>query len=521
MKKFRWSAVFIGTAVILSGLAFWNSIQTSDERSVEALLFGRQALPAHRSLEAIPDARASDRINIFVKLAKKVVPSVVNISTFTYARGGGYGGMQNDLLRKFLEEFFGGPGGPMIQPPHQGPGPQTGPRVRRPQSLGSGFIISEDGLILTNHHVVGDAEEIKVKFTEDPNEKQTEAEVIGRDPELDLALIKVNVKRKLIPLPIGNSESLQVGEYVVAVGNPFGRGHSVTHGIVSAKGREAPGLLANYIQTDAPINPGNSGGPLINLDGEVIGINNAIDARAQGIGFAIPSNLAKKVLPQLKDKGGVERGYIGVNIAQLEPKIAEQVKAPKNLRAPFVVNVQPGEPADKAGMKPYDIIMEVDGKRVQRPFELTQAITAIPVGDKAKIKVLRQGKEKTLSVRIGKRPTLNQLASGPQSPRRQEGKKTEISTGMALRTLDSTLARRMGLSKETRGVVVTDVEIGSPADEADLARGDVIVEIDQKPIRSVTQFNKIVRKKKSYLLRVLRMTPRGDEIFMVMVLKLK
>ncbi len=496
-------------ALILAGVAYQNSIPSENLKKIGDAL-------SH--VQPIERAYAADRVNIFVDLAKKVVPSVVNISTFTYVMGGGYGG-QEELFGKLLEEFFGGRGGPFFQQPRQR-SPRNRQKIRRPQSLGSGFIISEDGLILTNQHVVGDAEEIKIKFTEDPNEKQMDAEVIGRDPELDLALIKVKVKRKLIPLPLGNSDALQVGEYVVAVGNPFGRGHSVTHGIVSAKGREAPGLLAKYIQTDAPINPGNSGGPLINLQGEVIGINNAIDARAQGIGFAIPSNLAKTVLPQLKQKGGVERGYIGVNIAQLEPNIATQVNAPKDLRAPFVIHVQQGEPAEKAGMKPYDVIVAVNGKRVQRPFELTQAVTAVPVGSRVKIKVLRNGKEKILSVKVARRPDFKKFASRSGVPRKK-GAKTKIETGLELRTLTADLARRLGVARSTKGLFVSSVEMGSPADAAGVARGDVIVEVDRKKVRSISQFNRIVQKKKSYLLRVLRMSPGGDEIFMVLVLNLE
>ena len=212
-----------------------------------------------------------------------------------------------------------------------GPPPANPKNLPKAMSLGTGFIIDSSGLILTNNHVVADADEIKISFTESLDEKPTDGEVVGRDTELDVALIRVKSKREMVAVSFGDSDALEVGEYVIAVGNPFGQGHSVTHGIISAKGRLAPDFpLANYLQTDAPINPGNSGGPLVNLKGEVIGINNAIDQRAQGIGFAIPINLVKKVLPQLRTKGTVSRGYIGVLVNEMTPEIAPKLGVPKD-----------------------------------------------------------------------------------------------------------------------------------------------------------------------------------------------
>ena len=301
--------------------------------------------------------------NIFVNLAKKVVPSVVNISTLSTPKGGFRPGSPDEMFRRFFEDFLRNHGGIPDQG-EEGEAPKGGGGPKA-MSLGSGFIIDESGLILTNNHVVAEADEIKIQFTEETDEKPTDGEVVGRDPELDLALIRVKTKRKLIALSFGDSDALQVGEYVSAVGNPFGQGHSVTHGIISAKDRKAPDFqLANYLQTDAPINPGNSGGPLVNLKGEVIGINNAIDQRAQGIGFAIPSNSVLKVLPQLKSKGVVTRGYIGILVNELSPEIAAKLSIDKNTIAPFVTHVYPGEPADRAGIKPYDVILELNGKAI-------------------------------------------------------------------------------------------------------------------------------------------------------------
>ena len=258
--------------------------------------------------------------NIFVNLSKKMIPSVVNISTVTTVKSPFLQGSPDDVLRKFFGDLFrqyhrGGAGrdGEDDDETAQSLPRGGSPKLPKAMSLGTGFIIDPSGLILTNNHVVADADEIKISFTEASDEKPTDAEVVGRDPEIDVALIKVKDKQGMVAASFGDSDALEVGEYVMAVGNPFGQGHSVTHGIISAKGRTAPDFpLANYLQTDAPINPGNSGGPLINLKGEVIGINNAIDQRAQGIGFAIPINIVKKVLPQLRAKGIVARGYIGV-----------------------------------------------------------------------------------------------------------------------------------------------------------------------------------------------------------------
>jgi serine protease Do len=345
-------------------------------KQLNPILFPLILLVSGTALAASPTASLEQ--NVFVPLAKKLVPSVVNIQTTTtlktpYGQGGG--GPQ-DLFRKFFEDMFKhqnggvGPrndqeGGGDEEDQDLGPPPHGGP-LPKAMSLGTGFIIDASGLVLTNNHVVADADEIKIQFTEEEEEVLTDGEVVGRDLELDVALIKVKTKRDLVPVVLGDSDDTQVGEYVMAVGNPFGQGHSVTHGIISAKGREAPELpLAGYLQTDAPINPGNSGGPLVNLKGEVIGINNAIDQRAQGIGFAIPINVVKKILPQLKTKGTVARGYIGVLVNELTPDIAPKLGVAKDLHAPFVTHVYPGDPADKAGLKPYDIITSFGGKTVK------------------------------------------------------------------------------------------------------------------------------------------------------------
>jgi serine protease Do len=476
----------------------------------------------------VSQASASTAVdsNIFVNLSKKIVPSVVNISTLSTVKSPYGAGGPDDLFRRFFEDFFrrhgGGDGGGDEDdaPP---PAPHPGPSGKAPKamSLGTGFII-EPGLILTNNHVVQEADEIKVYFTEATDEKPADGEVVGRDTELDIALIRVKSKREMVPVVLGDSEAVEVGEYVMAVGNPFGQGHSVTHGIISAKGRPAPDFpLATYLQTDAPINPGNSGGPLVNLKGEVIGINNAIDQRAQGIGFAIPISLVKKVLPQLRSKGTVARGYIGVLVNEMTPDLSGKLGADKDLRAPFVTHVYPSEPADKAGVKPYDVILEFNSHPIHTSAELISAVTAVEVGQTVPLKVLRSGKEKVLQLTVAQRPGSTQLANKGQSKPEKKQKKSRVDTGMSLEDVTPDIARDLGVPEKTQGVVVSSTSYGGPADRAGVLRGDIILEVDRKPIKDVDAFFSIVKEKKSYLLRVRRADPQGREVFSVVILDLK
>ncbi|MEK6579837.1 MAG: Do family serine endopeptidase [Bdellovibrionota bacterium] len=463
--------------------------------------------------------------NIFVNLSKKLVPSVVNISTLSTIKSPYMKGAPDDLFRRFFEDFFrqhGGDrrGGGGDEDEDEMPTPE--PKGPKAVSLGTGFIIDSSGLILTNNHVVAGADEIKINFTEALDEKPTDGEVVGRDPELDIALIRVKTKREMTPVALGDSDQVDVGEYVMAIGNPFGQGHTVTHGIVSAKGRLAPEFpLANYLQTDAPINPGNSGGPLVNLKGEVIGINNAIDQRAQGIGFAIPINFVKKVLPQLRTKGVVARGYIGVLVNELTPEVAAKIGASENIKAPFVTHVYPGEPADKAGLKPYDIILEFNKVAIHSPAELISAVTGVPVGEKAPVKVIRSGKTLELSLKVSERPGSKKIATKAKEDEKKKGKSTRVQTGMTLTDITPELSRELGVSEKTKGVVIEAIAYGGPAEKAGLSRGDIIVEVDQKPVHSSDAFYAIVKEKKSYLLRVRRGDSQGQELFSVIVLDLR
>jgi serine protease Do len=422
--------------------------------------------------ESAPEGRAGNALPDFVALAKRMKPVVVNISTTQVSESRGqqeFGSPfgDDDPFNDFWRRFFGGPM------------PRGGPQRQR--SLGSGFIIDADGFILTNNHVVENAQKIVVKLSDD---QEYEAKVVGRDAKTDIAIIKINAKAALTAASLGDSDNLDVGEWVVAIGNPFGLDSTVTSGIVSAKGRHiGQGPYDNFIQTDASINPGNSGGPLINLRGEVIGINTAIFSRTggnMGIGFAIPINLAKEVLPQLRGKGKVTRGYLGVLIQKVTPEIAESLGMDRGYGA-LVANVSKDGPADKAGVKVGDVIVEFDGKEVKDSGDLPIIVARTAVDKKIRMKVLRDKTEVTLNVAVGELKDEEVVASAPE--------KGEL--GMTVQKLTPQLAENLGLDK-TDGVVVTAVEPGSAADEAGIRRGDVIVEVDRKPVRGVEEYRKFI-----------------------------
>ena len=434
-----------------------------------------------------PEPRTAGQLPDFVALAKKMRPLVVNISTTQVSEG--RGGQQefgnpfgeDDPFNDFWKRFFGGP---------LPRGPQ------RQRSLGSGFIIDADGTILTNNHVVENAQKILVKLSD---EQEYEAKVVGRDTKTDIAIIKVNTKTALTAASLGDSDTLEVGEWVMAIGNPFGLDSTVTSGIVSAKGRHiGQGPYDNFIQTDASINPGNSGGPLINLRGEVVGINTAIFSRSGGnigIGFAIPINLVKELLPQLRGKGKVTRGYLGVLIQKVTPEIADSLGMDRG-RGALVANVSKDGPAEKAGVKVGDVIIEFDGKEIKDSGDLPIVVARTPVDRKVRMKVLRDKKELQLTVSVGELKDEEVVASAPE--------KGEL--GMTVQRLTPQIAESLGLER-AEGVVVSAVDPGSAADEAGIRRGDVILEVDRKPIRNIDEYKKSlagVRKGKGVLLLVRR-----------------
>jgi serine protease Do len=410
----------------------------------------------------------------FSDLAEKVRPGVVNIQVVKKVKNVGFG------FRNFPGNPFGdnNPFGDFFGPFSEG----NPPKSFEQRGVGSGFVMSRDGYVLTNNHVVEDADQIKVKLA---NGKEYVGKIVGRDPKTDLALVKIEGASDLHPLKLGNSEDLKVGSWVVAVGSPFGLEQTVTAGIVSAKGRViGTGPYDNFIQTDASINPGNSGGPLINMKGEVVGINTAIIASGQGIGFAIPINMAKEIAPQLQEQGHVTRGWLGVSIQEVTPELAKSFDL-KEKKGALVSQLVSGSPAEKAGIEQGDVIMEFDGKEVPDAKALPLIVASTPVGKTVTIKLLRNGKVLDRQVKVGEMEEKVEVTKAP----------SHKSLGITVQNLTPEIAKGLGLKKET-GVVVTRVEPGSAAADAGIQTGDVIREVNRKPIKDVEEFSQKVEKAK-------------------------
>jgi serine protease Do len=418
----------------------------------------------------------------FAPLVKLVSPAVVNIRTvrkvemprggfhFRIIPGQPFGPNVPPGFRDHFRRFF----------PYM-PNPQ--PFYRRGQ--GTGFIIGQNGFILTNYHVVAHSTRIKVQLAD---RREFPAKVVGRDPRTDIALIKIKAPGNLPVVKLGDSGRLQPGDWVIAIGNPFGLGHTVTAGIVSAVGRIAPGpLYGQFIQTDASINPGNSGGPLINMAGEVIGINTAIFARGQGIGFAIPINLAKRIVAELKSRGRVIRGFLGVHIQPVTAEMASYFGL-KRPRGALVASVMPGTPAAKAGLKTGDIILSFNGKDVDSPQALQLQVAAAKVGSHAKVGLWRNKKRVTVTVKLIEMPKAGKAAKpGKPGP----GPKQRL--GLSLQAVTPDLAASLGL-KKAQGLVVTNVQSGSPGDQAGLRVRDVILQVNQKAVSTPEQFWRATQK---------------------------
>lgn len=416
----------------------------------------------------------------FADLAEKLGPSVVNVYTTQVVKTPTtpHDYFFNDPeVPEMFKRFFGLPS------PYGAPGEQ---REMKRTSLGSGIIASEDGYIITNNHVVENADAINIKLS---SSEEYEAEIIGRDPKTDLALIKIKADRKLPAVTFGDSDKLRVGDWVLAIGNPFGFEQTVTAGIVSGKGRSlGNGPYENFIQTDASINPGNSGGPLFNVEGDMVGINTAIYSRSGGnigIGFAIPVSMAKNIIDQLKEHGTVTRGWLGVMIQQVTPELAQQFKLEKPIGA-LIGEVSPGSPADKAGIKAGDVILEYNGKEITQMSMLPAMVAQTPVGNKATVTLVRKGGKKNVTVEIAKLDEEQAAAGGPTG-------RVNESLGLALQTLTPDLAKSLGI-EEKQGVIVTAVAPNSPAAEAGMRRGDLILEINQMAVKDLETYNKTLEK---------------------------
>jgi serine protease Do len=402
----------------------------------------------------------------FADLVDKVQPAVVNISTTTTVRVPGhpfqhfFGQNRNDPFEDFFENFFGA----------------VPDRELKQRSLGTGFIIDKSGLIITNNHVVERADEIKVRLTDS---REFKAAVIGRDPKTDLALIKISSPFENLPvLLLGDSDQIRVGDWVLAIGNPFGLEHTVTKGIISATGRViGSGPYDNFLQTDAPINPGNSGGPLINLRGEVIGINTAIVPGGQGLGFAIPSNMAQAIAAQLADKGVVIRGWLGVSIQKVTPELAASFGRQDSLGA-LVTDVVPQSPAERAGIKAGDIIGHFAGRKIKDAGDLSRFVAETPIDRDVAIKLFRAGQEINLNVRL-------EEFSEEKISRQSHAAADDL--GMELAALDSSWQRKLGI-RDLAGVVVVRVAAKSPAAAAGIESGDIIKEVNRRPVKTPDDF---------------------------------
>ncbi|WP_432737634.1 DegQ family serine endoprotease [Maridesulfovibrio sp. FT414] len=464
-------------------------------------------LPVFAQAEGLPS---------FVELAKKCGPAVVNINTVKMVD---VGNPMEDFFRFHGDGLDGNPFEEFFkQFNNKGRGNQP-KQKRKTGSLGSGFIISADGYIVTNNHVVASADEINVKLQNDGRDYP--ATIIGRDKETDLALLKIDAGKKLPYLEFDDSEAAQVGEWVLAIGNPFGLGHTVTKGIISAKGRIiGAGPFDNFIQTDASINPGNSGGPLIDLKGKVIGINTAIIASGQGIGFAIPSNMAESVINQLKTDHKVSRGWLGVTIQDADEKTAKALGLEQKTGA-LVNSVNQGDPADKGGIKIGDVILKVDGQLIDDTNDLLRTVAALPPGKKVSVEVWRQGSSKKLYVTLGDRNGKTAVAKAEEiSPKSAEENLDEL--GLIVRKVDREAeANSLELDKP-EGLLVIEVTQGSPAEEAAVAVGDVILEANQHKVNSIAELQKIINtegKKRGLVMLLLKR--QGNNIFRTIEIKNK
>lgn len=470
---------------------------------IAAVMSGLIALPA--LAERAVDVTPSKTLNLahpmsFADVAEKVSPAVVNIQVTSRAKP-----MMTEMqglpgnMREFFERYSGKPGAPGARPQNPGEGQKT-------VGAGSGFVVDADGFIVTNEHVIHEADEITVTFK---NGKTAKARLIGQDDKTDLALIKIDVDEPIPFVSFGQSDKVRVGDWVLTVGNPFGLGHSVNVGIVSARGRTiGAGPYDDFLQIDAPINRGNSGGPAFDIHGNVVGVNAAIfspNGGNVGIGFAIPSEIAEHVIAELKSKGAVERGWLGVAIQPLNDDLADGLGLP-NTDGVLVSSVNGQGPAKQAGMLAGDVILSVDGEVIEKLKELPRVIADIDPGAASSIAIWRNGEEKSLTVKIGTLPGAEKVASAVI-----DGEPVDAKVGLALKKMDADIARQLGLPSDSTGVVVMDVRPGSPAAEKGIRPGDVLAKVGGEKIEVPEDLSERMTKarldgKKS----ILALIKRGD-----------
>lgn len=435
----------------------------------------------------------------FAALAKKVNPTVVNIrtaKTINPKQRLRRSQPQNPFGNNFFDDFFNRY---FDELPQQ--------RPHREQSLGTGFIISSDGYILTNNHVINGADDVMVKLSDG---REVKGEIKGSDEKVDLALIKISEKERLPFAELGDSDTLEVGEWVMAIGNPFGLSHTVTAGIVSAKGRViGSGPYDDFIQTDASINPGNSGGPLFNAEGRVIGVNTAIIAGGGGgIGFAIPISMAKTIVSQLRESGKVTRGYLGVRFQPLTADLAKSFGLESDKGA-LITSVEKDTPAEKAGLKAGDVIVEYDGRPIAEGSELPRYVAATRVDKKVRIVIYRDGAKQNISLVVGKLKEKD-VESGSDST------KDSDKIGVTVEEIRKDLADRLGL-QDSKGLVITEVKAGSSAEEAGVTVGSIVIEINGRRPETVKAYNALVAVlKKGDVVRLLLRRPDGAALYVAL-----
>ncbi len=473
----------------------WNSFtdsaeDTASDIEVQAEKFAQKML--------LPD---------FTFLAEHAGKAVVNINTEKKVSRKNFFGGQGLPPEHPLNDFFNGFGGFENFRGGQAPSSPNAPKEKQ-RSLGSGFIISEDGLIVTNNHVIEDVDKILVRLQGD--KKEYIATVVGIDPETDLALLKINARKKLPVLRFADSKNTKVGQWVLAIGNPFGLGHTVTAGIISAKGRVInAGPYDDFLQTDASINPGNSGGPLVNMNGDVVGINTAILASGQGLGFAVPASMASNIIEQLRTNKKVSRGWLGLTIQPIDETAAKALGMQKP-QGVLVANVIPNEPAEIAGIQAGDIILEINNNIIESPAQLTRSVAQIAPGEKIKIALLRNGKKITLSAVLKER----NIKTASKNPQENLGN-PELGLGMQIQdAISSPQARQLGIKS---GVIVVEVEQGSTAEQSGIERGDIVIRVNQEPVRDANAFIALLKKYQKSRGAALLQIVRGTDTFFLTV----
>ncbi len=459
------------------------------------------------ALSPVGEAFARGAPESFADLAADVSPSVVNITTSAVVAaptGGGPIVPEGSPFEDFFRDF-------MV------PEGEGGNEAQRQQALGSGFVISADGFIVTNNHVIEGADEIEIEFFDKTRLKAT---LVGRDPKTDIALLKVESDAELPFVSFGDSDTMRVGDWVMAMGNPLGQGFSVSAGIVSARGRELSGSYDDFLQTDAAINKGNSGGPLFNMDGDVVGVNTAIlspTGGSIGIGFSMASNVVTKVVAQLKEFGETRRGWLGVRIQDVTPDVAEAMNL--SVAQGALITDVPEGPAKDAGLLAGDVITTFNGKTIADVRDLTRTVADSPIGEAVPVVVLREGNEMTIDVTLGRRETAEgeaeaegELGAVPEAPVQSEV------LGMTLKPIDGPTAQELGLPAGSEGLAVVNVDAASEAAAKGLSRGDIIVEAGQRPVTSLKDLNDRIEEakaggRKSMLLLVRR---DGDPRFVAL-----